>query len=168
MKTKNLAMVLFWVLFVFSWPQSARTQSPSPNTTDTSRAVSLDEVNKIARQLMAPCCWSETADVHQSPAAEEVRAQIRTALQKGYTESQIINSFVATYGERILAKPKAVGFNLLVWVLPVVAILLGGYGAWRYLRRSSNQSAETRPVKSVSSDDPYEQRLERELKEFDR
>ncbi|MDZ7404724.1 MAG: cytochrome c-type biogenesis protein CcmH [candidate division KSB1 bacterium] len=135
---------------------------------DTLKAVSLDEVNKIASQLMAPCCWSGTVDSHQSPAAEEIKVQIRAALQQGYAERQILDNFVAAYGERILAKPKAVGFNLMAWILPAIAIVLGGIGAWKFLRHSSQPQAEIRPAKPAPSDDPYAQRLERELEAFDK
>ncbi len=92
----------------------------------------------------------------------------RAALQQGYTEQQILESFVAVYGERILAKPKAVGFNLLAWILPAIAILLGGIGAWKFLRHSSRPQAETKSAKPAPSDDPYAQRVEHELEEFDK
>lgn len=158
-----------WVLTVSSiWAQPSRVATPSPSANDTLKTVSLDEVNKVAGKLMAPCCWSGTMDAHQSPATEEAKAQIRAALQRGYTEQQILDSFVAAYGERILAKPKAVGFNLLAWILPAIAILLGGVAAWKFLRRASQPQAEIKPAKPVPSDDPYVQRLERELEELDK
>jgi cytochrome c-type biogenesis protein CcmH/NrfF len=75
---------------------------------------------------------------------------------------------VAAYGERILAKPKAVGFNLMAWILPAIAILLGGIAAWKFLRHSSQSQAEVKPAKPAPNDDPYAQRLERELEEFDK
>jgi cytochrome c-type biogenesis protein CcmH len=165
-KTKFVYLVvsLFGLIFSPSWAQLP--SSPSPN--DTLPAVSLEQVNKIAGQLMAPCCWSSTADAHQSPAAEEVKTRIRAALQRGDTEQQILESFVAAYGERILAKPKAVGFNLMAWILPAIAIVLGGIGAWKFLRHSSQPKAEVKPAKPAPSNDPYAQRLERELEEFDK
>ncbi len=169
-KTKYVCLVvaLFGLMVSSNWAQLSHATDPSPSADDTLKAVSLDEVNKIASKLMAPCCWSGTVDSHQSPAAEEIKAQIRAALQQGYTERQILDSFVAAYGERILAKPKAVGFNLMAWILPAIAILLGGVGAWKFLRHSSQPPAKVKPAKPAPSDDPYVQRLERELEEFDK
>jgi cytochrome c-type biogenesis protein CcmH/NrfF len=106
--------------------------------------------------------------VHQSPAAEQVKAQIRSALQQGYGERQILEGFVSAYGERILAKPRARGFNLLVWILPAVALLLGGFVAGRFLRRSSQPKMTAPSTKPVPKDDPYAQQLERDLEAFDR
>jgi cytochrome c-type biogenesis protein CcmH len=163
-----LAVALLGLMVSPNWAQQSHVENSSLGAGDTLKAVSLDEVNKIAGKLMAPCCWSGTVDSHQSPAAEEIKMQIRAALQQGYTEKQILDSFVAAYGERILAKPKAVGFNLMAWILPAIAILLGGIGAWKFLRHSSQPQAAIKPAKPAPSDDPYVQRLERELEEFDK
>jgi cytochrome c-type biogenesis protein CcmH len=169
-KTKYVCLVvaLFGLMVSSNWAQPSRATDPSPSVNDTLPAVTLEQVNKIAGKLMAPCCWSGTVDSHQSPAAEEAKAQIRAALQQGYSEQQILNSFVAAYGERILAKPKAVGFNLMAWILPAIAIVLGGFAAWKFLRHSSKPPAKFKPAKPAPSDDPYAQRLERELEEFDK
>jgi cytochrome c-type biogenesis protein CcmH len=165
-KFSCLAVTIFGFMFSPNWAQSF--QATNPSAKDTSQAISLEQVNQIARQLMAPCCWSSTADAHQSPAAEEVKARIRAALQRGDTERQILDSFVAAYGERILAKPKAAGFNLMAWILPAIAILLGGIGAWKFLRRSYQPSAEIKPAQPAPNDEPYAQRLERELEAMDK
>jgi cytochrome c-type biogenesis protein CcmH len=167
-KLPFLAVTFLGLMVSSNWAQPSSVVNSSRGIIDTSKAVTLDQVNKIARQLMAPCCWSGTVDAHQSPAAEEAKAQIRAALQQGYTEQQILDSFVAAYGERILAKPKAVGFNLMAWILPAIAILLGSIGAWKFLRHSSQPQAEIKPVKPAPNDDPYAQRLERELEEFEK
>jgi cytochrome c-type biogenesis protein CcmH len=163
-----LAVAFCGLTVSLTWAQPSRIEDSSPSANDTLKVVSLEEVNKIASKLMAPCCWSGTVDSHQSPAAEEIKVQIRAALQQGYTEKQILDSFVAAYGERILAKPKAVGFNLMAWILPAIAILLGGVGAWKFPRHSSQPPAKVKPAKPAPSDDPYAQRLERELEEFDK
>ncbi len=168
LKLVLLALAILGVTGSTSWAQKARAEVELQSAGDTLMAASLEQVNKIASQLMAPCCWSETADVHQSPAAEEVKAQIRAALQQGYGEQQILDSFVAAYGERILAKPTAVGFNLLVWILPAVALALGGFAVWRYLRHVAQPRTEIAPAQPAPSDDPYVQRLERELEAFDK
>jgi cytochrome c-type biogenesis protein CcmH len=162
----GLGVTLFGFMFLPNLAQAFHATNSSAK--DTSQAISLEQVNQIASQLMAPCCWSATADAHQSPAAEKIKAQIRAALQRGDTERQILDSFVAAYGERILAKPKAVGFNLMAWLLPAIAILLGGITAWKFLRHSSQPPAKVKPAKPAPSDDPYAQRLERELEAMDK
>lgn len=133
------------------------------------RPVSEAEVNAIAHELITPCCWSQTADVHRSEAAQEIKDYIRSALQKGHSKDQIIAAFVEAYGERILAKPTASGFNILVYILPAVAFLIGAFIVWRYLRRVQplKINAPVKPAKSAAATERYEARFERELADFD-
>lgn len=152
----------------------AMSQESAPDTTQPlldlmQRPVSEAEVNAIAHELIAPCCWSQTADVHRSEAAQEVKDYIRSALQKGQSKDQIIAAFVQAYGERILAKPAATGFNMLVYILPAVAFLIGAFIVWRYLRRVQplKVNAPITPVKPAAAGGRYETRFERELADFD-
>ena len=166
MKTSIGAVISFCLLLMLSGRSGAFATTTPQRVADSTRTVSLDDVNKIARLLMAPCCWSETADVHNSSAAQEVRTQIRSALQGGYSEAQILDSMVAAYGERILARPKARGFNLLAWIMPGVALVIGAVLAWRFLAHSRMKKAP-QPLKKVQIDESYEQRIERELQSLD-
>ena len=147
--------------------QAKTRESAELFVADSAQTVSNEAVRKITSQLMAPCCWSMTADMHGSEAAQNIRAQVRAALAQGHAEEKILNAFIATYGERILAKPTREGFNLLAWVLPAVALAGGGLILWRYLRRHAKIAAKPQ-LASDDSSDPYVQRLEQELKEFDR
>ena len=145
-------------------PQTSGRDATRPATGRAVRVVGDEEVKRVARQFMAPCCWSQTADVHTSDTAKEMQAQIRAALQQGYDEKQIRAAFVAEYGERILSQPTASGFNLLVWILPVLALVIGGLIYWRYVQRTR---ALPRPKlhKLARVDESYSQRFERELAE---
>jgi cytochrome c-type biogenesis protein CcmH len=53
-------------------------------------------------------------------------AEVRERLKRGETEEQVRAFFEARYGEWVHMKPKAGGFNLLVWLLPVAVVLGGG------------------------------------------
>jgi cytochrome c-type biogenesis protein CcmH len=162
-----LSWMIIWTamlmasVFAASSQDSTRSAAQSANGTNP-RPVSAEEVKKIAGKLMAPCCWSQTADVHTSDTAKEMQAQIRAALQQGYNEKQIVAAFVAEYGERILAKPKASGFNLMVWILPGVALAAGGLVYWRFVQRARAIPAP-KPKRITRADESYSERFEREL-----
>lgn len=168
MKRKQiLCRLMFVSLILFLQLAQAKTQeSDELSVADSAQAVSNETVRKITSQLMAPCCWSMTADMHGSEAAQNIRAQVREALAQGYAEEKILTAFVAMYGERILAKPTREGFNLLGWILPPVALAVGGLVLWRYLRRHAK--IEIKPLPASDNNDTYAQRLEQELKEFDK
>lgn len=128
-------------------------------------AVSKEEVNKIARQLIAPCCWKQTVDVHPSASSDKIKAEIETALLQGQTEEQIINRFVSEYGERIRSIPKPSGFNLMLWILPAFILLIGGLVLVFFLRFVTKQKTVVRP--QVPMDESELNRVEKELKELD-
>ncbi|MGH7457243.1 MAG: cytochrome c-type biogenesis protein, partial [bacterium] len=158
-------MAVSCILFL-QLAQAKTRESDELFVADSAQAVSNEAVREITSQLMAPCCWSMTADMHGSEAAQNIRAQVREALAQGHAEEKILNAFIAMYGERILAKPTREGFNLLGWILPAVALTVGGLVLWRFLRRHAK--IEIKPLPASDSNDPYVQRLEQELKEFDR
>jgi cytochrome c-type biogenesis protein CcmH len=155
----RLILVSFFLIF-----QSVAAQAA---LSDSTQNVADDEARKIAGQLIAPCCWTMTADAHSSEIAYDMRAQIRNALAQGKSEEEILQAYVSQYGERILAKPSKQGFNLLAWILPFAALVIGGVVLWRFLQRHA-ESAPTPAATTPVPDDPYAQRMEQELKEFDR
>ena len=85
------------------------------------------EAKAIETLLIAPCCWSQQVSVHQSPVTDEIRQNIRKLLNDGKTRQQIVDAYVAEYGDRILAEPPARGFNWLFYVGPWV-FLFGSIG----------------------------------------
>ncbi len=87
------------------------------------------EARALETALIAPCCFTQQVSVHQSPAADEVRRDLRARLAAGQTRPQILDAYVQQYGKRILAEPPAEGFDLLlhgmpVLLLPLTAVLL--------------------------------------------
>ena len=162
MKSLMLVRQLMLLSFVLMLRSSAARDLP-----DSTQNVANDEVRKIAGLLIAPCCWSMTADAHSSQIAYDMRAQIRAALARGESEEEILQAYVVQYGERVLAKPTKQGFNLLAWILPFVALVIGSWVLWRFLHRHV-EPAPAAVVMTTNRNDPYAQRLERELKEFDR
>lgn len=104
----------------------------------TSATPSLDaRVLHIAGEVRCPVCPGESAAQSQVALAVQIRDQIRQELVAGESEDQILAGFVTSYGPGILEKPRASGVALLVWVVPVVAILAGAgglvvaFGRWR-------------------------------------
>jgi cytochrome c-type biogenesis protein CcmH len=66
------------------------------------QAVVEREAKQIERMLIAPCCWTQPVSDHYSAEADQIRAGIRAMLAAGKTRQQILDAYVAQYGERIL------------------------------------------------------------------
>ena len=121
-----------------------------------------DVAMNIKKSLMSPCCWAGTVyDLDHNPEMEE---QIKTFIGQGKSEQQIIDHYVDLYGERILAIPIAKGFNIMVWVAPIIVGLLAIGILIIYLK---SPQTEPKSVIFTSSDIPFDDEIERELKEMD-
>ena len=128
--------------------------------------VDLDrEARAIDEMLVAPCCFTQQVSVHQSSAAEEVKADVRRRLAAGEARQQILDAYVAQYGKHILAEPPARGFDLVLYVVPPIA-LVGSLGLIALLiRRFSRSPAVATPEPPASGED--QARLDDELRDLD-
>lgn len=104
-------------------------------TVSAQEPITDDDVNEIARELYCPVCESTPLDVCGTQACEDWRNVIRTQLGEGRTEQEIKDYFALQYGDFVLAEPPRSGFSLLLWVLPVVAIVVAGGFFARYMMR---------------------------------
>lgn len=144
----------------------AHAQSPEPYAVADRERVA----KQIETEVIAPCCWSQQVSVHQSPAAEEMRTDIRRRLEAGQSRDEIIEAYIAQYGDRIMAVPPAKGFNYLLYVVP--PILLLGTAAFvvvvvrRFTGRSPEADARV-PAVAAATGDRYARRLEDELRDLD-
>jgi cytochrome c-type biogenesis protein CcmH len=125
-----------------------------------------DQVNAIAKQLYCPVCENVPLDVCPTQACQQWRDTIREKLSAGWNEAQIKQYFVDQYGARVLAAPPATGLNWLVYLLPPLAFVGGAYLLVRALRAWRAPAApQAPPASPTPGDDPYVERLERELRE---
>jgi cytochrome c-type biogenesis protein CcmH len=163
---RGVAVLLGALLIFAAAPGLASDEGVALSPEQEARARAIDD------QLIAPCCFSQTVANHNSAIAEQIKAEVRQMLAAGSTEREIMDFYVGKYGERILASPRASGFNLLAYVMPGIALVTGLAGVVIVLRRwrrpRSLQSAGAGPS-VVSSDEArrYQARLEEELARFE-
>lgn len=84
------------------------------------------EMREIARALACPICQGLSVADSPSQLATQLRETILQRLEAGESREQIIQYFVDRYGESILFEPPKRGFGLLIWWVPVLALLAGG------------------------------------------
>ena len=84
-----------------------------------------DGVRRVALQLQCPVCEGETVADSPSGLAADMRSVIRTKLVAGEPDQQILDEFVASYGDGILTEPPKHGISLGVWVGPLIGVALG-------------------------------------------
>jgi cytochrome c-type biogenesis protein CcmH len=90
------------------------------------RADALDDgVRRVAMQLQCPVCEGESVADSPSGLATDMRALIRTRVAAGVPDQQILDEFVASYGDGILSEPPKRGISLGVWLGPTIGVGLG-------------------------------------------
>jgi len=90
-----------WILLAFAFLLTACVPPPS-----TPRAAAA----RLESRLLAPCCWVQTLDTHESPLASGLRTEIGERLEHGETAERVEADLVARYGARIRAVPA--GFDV--------------------------------------------------------
>ena len=125
----------------------------------------------LEASLICPTCHTPL-DESNAPVAQQMKAEIRADIAKGWTRSRIIDSFVADYGHGILAEPQTHGFDLIAWVLPLGGIGVGivglAAGAWWWSRRRSGDDDTPADAAATPLDPDLDRRVDEALASFDR
>jgi cytochrome c-type biogenesis protein CcmH len=119
---ERLASVACGVLAALLFAGSMARATPADTALTAEQAA---VARNVEENLMAPCCFGGTIATHHSPLADKLRQEIRSMAAQGANETQILDHYLDTYGERILAQPLARGFNLLAYWMPAVGFLCG-------------------------------------------
>lgn len=103
-------------------------------------------------------CGGCVAPINECPmlnCAEkaEIRAFITKEIADGKNETTILQDLALRYGVKVLSAPPARGFNLAVWVLPPVGLLMG-MGIVVVIVRRWKQKPEPVPVTPAAPYDP--------------
>jgi cytochrome c-type biogenesis protein CcmH len=127
----------------------------------------LDRLTEeVALTMRCPVCQGLSIADSPTALAIAMKSEVREMLAKGYSESQVLEYFEQSYGEFIRLEPKAKGFNLLVWIAPLAA-LLGGllFLAVRMKRPAKVELQEATSAESPSQSEleTYRERVRREV-----
>ncbi len=103
----------------------------------------------------------------------ELHKEVVALYQAGKTPDEIVAAFVAKHGEQVLLAPPARGFNILGYILPTVAVVLGagtlGFVLVRRhrLRLEAQMATPVRPATSSGLTPEQQANLDQALKELD-
>jgi cytochrome c-type biogenesis protein CcmH len=126
--------------------QSVR-RPPKPNARPSMTDRQRDD--DVERKLRCQCgctldvytCRTTDFVCQVSPA---MHADIKSLVEGGYSAQEILDSFVDTYGERVLMAPRPEGFNLVGYIAPFVAFGAGAVAVVAVLR--SWNAKKTQPA----------------------
>jgi len=120
-----------WLAAIGPSPALAQERS-APVSNDP---VLEERTRQVAAELRCPVCQGNSIQDSPSELAQEMKGVVRDQLAAGRTPDEVKQYFVDKYGEWILLEPKATGFNLVAYLLPVLMLAAGGLVVWRAVRR---------------------------------
>ena len=97
----------------------------------------------LSRELRCMVCQNQSIDDSEAPLARDLRLLVRERIAAGDSDAQVIDFLVARYGEFVLLKPRVNQHTLLLWLVPPLALLGGGFALWRYSRRRPKPAGES-------------------------
>jgi cytochrome c-type biogenesis protein CcmH/NrfF len=120
---------------------------------DTARKPTLEALGNEVQ-----CTCGCNAPLNQCPhidCAEKAEMQdfIKKEIADGKDETTILQDLSLKYGVQVLSTPPARGFNLAVWILPSVGLLVG-LGIVVVLVRRWRRKPAIVPASTVASRDP--------------
>jgi len=135
----------------------------------SAQGADYDAINRIARQMNCPTCVGVNLADCRTQTCSQWREQIGDMIQEGRSDQEILDFFATQYGDRVLLEPPKHGSTLLLWVLPVVALLAGG-GWLVYMMRRWNTAevAPTTPMPVMSSNSPTNDASEDYLRQVEK
>jgi cytochrome c-type biogenesis protein CcmH/NrfF len=142
-------------------PAAATAATPQPKT----------DLKTVEEQVMCVVCRTPLS-VAGGPQADAERRLISGLIAQGKTEDQIKHDLVAQYGERVLALPQDKGFNIAVYLVPilvvVVALAIFAVALPRWRRRASAFAA-AHPTAAAGPELSAEdtRRLDEDLRRYD-
>ncbi len=142
----------------------APAQAPLIGATD-------DTAYQIGKELRCPVCQGMPIAESPSDMAQAMMQRVREMVAEGKSKDEIRSYFVARYGEWVLLRPTSHGFNVLIWALPPVALVLGVGAMLFVVRRGKRSASKADPAgqvpESLPADDPYLAEVRRRLEQGD-
>jgi cytochrome c-type biogenesis protein CcmH/NrfF len=98
------------------------------------------------RDVMSPFCPGRSLADCPSPEAENLRMWILDQEAGGQDRAQVEAQLFERYGDAVLAAPRARGFGLTAYAIPVATFVFGGVVVGVFLRRQTRTPADAAPV----------------------
>ena len=120
------------------------------------------QTEEVAGVMRCPVCQGLSIADSSTLSAIAIKNQVRAFLAEGFSQAQILTYFEQSYGEFIRLEPKPQGFNLVVWIAPILVLLIGIALVIRWARVSPKATG----VRAGETDAELEAYLERVRQEI--
>ncbi|ENU3619892.1 cytochrome c-type biogenesis protein, partial [Salmonella enterica] len=85
------------------------------------------QFRQLTEQLRCPKCQNNSIADSNAMIATDMRRRVYDLMQEGKSRQEIIDYMVARYGHFVTYDPPLTPLTVLLWVLPLAAIVAGGW-----------------------------------------
>ena len=103
------------------------------------------QFRQLTEQLRCPKCQNNSIADSNSMIATDLRQKVYELMQEGKSQKEIVDYMVARYGNFVTYEPPLTPLTGILWVMPVVAIGLGGWIIFARTRRRVRVKQEEFP-----------------------
>ncbi|WFV10215.1 cytochrome c-type biogenesis protein CcmH [Citrobacter freundii] len=103
------------------------------------------QFRQLTEQLRCPKCQNNSIADSNSMIATDLRQKVYELIQEGKSQKEIVDYMVARYGNFVTYDPPLTPLTVLLWVMPMVAIGLGGWIIFARTRRRVRVKQEEFP-----------------------
>lgn len=96
-------------------------------------------------------CQNQSIDDSDAQLARDLRIIVREKLVEGLNDEQILDYLVERYGEFVLLKPRLNNQTILLWLLPLIALIIGAIVALKAF--GGTKTKEVSEIKDLSKDE---------------
>ena len=127
---------------------------------------------EVSESLICYACPGEPLNIDRCSGGNQMRDIIKKMLKEGRSKEDILDYFVAQFGDSILTTVPKKGFNLVAYTGPFIALLVGVPLAIILIRRWNTAGEKLASDQATSEqvatlDDKMRQQIEKELSELD-
>lgn len=124
-------------------PQELPAKEAAPLAADP---VAEKRLQALAAELRCLVCQNQTIADSNAELAVDLRREVRSMIQAGQSDQQIIDFMVQRYGDFVLYRPPVNAVTWLLWGGPIALLLIGLILLIRYLRQRGQTLAAQTPL----------------------
>ena len=91
--------------------------------------------NQIHKNLRCLVCQGQSISDSNSDFAQTIKLVVEDLIDEGKTEEEIYSFMSDKYGDWIVFKPQFNIQNSLLWILPYIVLIFGGFFIFSFLKK---------------------------------
>ena len=112
-----VAIAALAVIVVGLWPEAAAADPDARQ-------------QQLSQRIACPWCHGQSLAESDSEVAQDLVVILREKIDAGWSDDEIYDYFASSYGDQVLLDPPLTGWGVVLWSLPVLALVGGGWVIW--------------------------------------